>query len=66
MSERLFNYLLPFVVAYSNDQNIMKVCKVITLAFKKPDLEQEILYRYLIELFNKYERSMYQPTMSDK
>jgi hypothetical protein len=66
MSEKLFNYLLPFVVAYSNDQNIMKICKVITLAFKKADLEQEILFSYLIELFVKYERSLFQPAVEEQ
>lgn len=66
MSDRLFAYLLPFVVAHSNDQNIMKICKVMNLAFKKTDLEQEILFSYLLELFIKYDRALSLPQRQDQ
>lgn len=54
--ERLFHFLLPNIVSQLADEQLLKMCKVITLAFKKSDLEQEILFSALIELLTAYQR----------
>ena len=42
----------------ASDENIHKLCKVVNLAFKKTDLEQEILFHYLMELLKEYQMSI--------
>jgi hypothetical protein len=39
-------------------ENIHKLCKVVNLAFRKADLEQEILFHYLMELLQEYQTSI--------
>jgi hypothetical protein len=41
-----------------SDENIYKLCKVVNLAFKKTDLEQEILFQYLVDLLKEYQTSI--------
>jgi hypothetical protein len=45
---------------------LIKACKVITLSFKKSDLEQEIMLHYLITLVGQYERTHDNPLMSSR
>lgn len=56
--ENLFHSLLPGIVSSANDENILKICKVVNLAFKKTEFEQEILYYYLLQLLQAYTQSL--------
>lgn len=38
--DNLFHFLLPSIIANLNDTNLMKLSKVIILAFKKSELEK--------------------------
>lgn len=36
--DSLFHHLLPNIIKNSTDQNILKICKLINIAFRKPEL----------------------------
>lgn len=38
IADNLFHRLLPSVIQHVNDENILKICKVVNLAFKKTEL----------------------------
>ena len=52
--EALFQLILPYILSSLTEEQLFKTCKVVTLAFKKSELEQEIMLAYWISLRRKY------------
>ncbi len=53
-SRVLFNYVCPKILELVNENNVYKVSKIIHLAFKSSEYEQELFYLYLCNIFLKY------------